>query len=325
MLYIMANHPTVDLVIPVYNEAEGLQDFHNLLCKSIDPLQYRFHILYVNDGSTDSTSELLADLCQHDGRVQVIELSRNFGHQAALTAGMDQAHGDYVITLDGDGQHPPGMICEMLNMAQHGYEVVLTQRVQDEKSSPFKRFTSSLFYNLINRMGDTHIEPGAADFRLLSRPVVDSLCQMREYHRFLRGMLAWMGFKTVILPYRAEERLGGKSKYTLRKMTRLAMNAIFSFSLIPLYISISLGFLMLLGAVLEVLYVLSLWLTGNQATLAPGWSSLMFMMMLIGGILMILLGFIGIYVGYIFQEVKRRPIYLIRKISPQEDPGHSEN
>jgi dolichol-phosphate mannosyltransferase len=164
-------------------------------------------------------------------------------------------------------------------------------------------------------MGDTQILPGGADFRLMSRTVVEALKEMREYHRFLRGMVAWMGFRTVILPYHPPARLAGRSKYTLKKMLRLAGNAIFSFSLVPLYIGISLGVLMLVLAVVEMIYVLSFWVTGNQVGLAPGWSSLMFILLVVGGILMILLGFIGIYVGFIFQEVKRRPIYLVRQIT----------
>ncbi len=313
--------PCVDLVIPVYNEADGLLAFHQQLRQTIDSLPNRFQIYYINDGSTDATADLLSLLQEQDSRVAVIELSRNFGHQAALTAGLDLANSDYVITLDGDGQHPPALICEMLEMAKVGYEVVLTQRMEDPSLSRFKRLTSSAFYTLINRIGDTQIVPGTADFRLMAQPVVQSLRQMREYHRFLRGMTAWMGYRTVILPYKPPQRLGGESKYTLAKMLRLSMNAVFSFSLIPLYLGVSLGFLMLIGAVLEVIYVLGLWLTGNRADLAPGWSSLMFMLMLVGGIVMVLLGFIGIYVGYIFQEVKRRPIYLIRRSSPPAD-GH---
>jgi dolichol-phosphate mannosyltransferase len=177
----------------------------------------------------------------------------------------------------------------------------------------FKRQTAALFYRLINRIGDTEILPGGADFRLMSRKVVDSFKKMHEYHRFLRGMVSWMGFRTVILPYSPPARLGGKSKYTLKKMLNLAANAIFSFSLVPLYFGISMGVFMLVLALAEMIYVLSFWIAGTQQSLEPGWSSLMFVILVIGGILMILLGFIGIYVGFIFQEVKRRPIYLVRE------------
>jgi polyisoprenyl-phosphate glycosyltransferase len=305
----------VDLVIPVYNEEEGLLSFHQQLCAAVAPLACDLHILYVDDGSTDSTPARLEQIGQEDGRVCVIELSRNFGHQAALTAGLDQAEGDYVITLDGDGQHPPELIGEMLRLAQTGYDVVLMQRA-DEEVTAFKRGSSGLFYRLLNWIGSTRVVPGAADFRLMARPVVLALRGMREYHRFLRGMVAWMGFRTVILPFQQPNRIAGKSKYSLHKMARLATDAIFSFSLVPLYIAISIGALFLVGAVLEGLYVLSFWITGNISQLEPGWSSLMFVLLFVGGSLMIAIGLIGIYIGYIFQEVKRRPIYLVRRSRP---------
>jgi dolichol-phosphate mannosyltransferase len=327
------NLKKVGIVVPVHNEEEALPVFHQLLCDSIQGLPYQFLIYYVNDGSKDHTGEILRRLAAQDERVTTIELSRNFGHQAALTAGIDAADGDYVITLDGDGQHPPSLIPAMLDLAATGYDLVLTQRADPFTGSAFKRKTSSLFYRLINRIGDTQILPGGADFRLMNRTVVDGLKQMREYHRFLRGMVAWMGFKTVILPYTPLERLAGKSKYTLRKMLRLASDAIFSFSLVPLYIGLSMGALMLFLAVIEMIYVLSFWVSGRQSALEPGWSSLMFVLLVVSGLLMILLGFIGIYVGFIFQEVKGRPIYLVRQViqpattdrppDPQDSPTGS--
>lgn len=305
--------PQVDLIIPVYNEEAVIAAFVDKLRAVINPLPYCFTITLVNDGSSDATAACLDELAAADSRICVIELSRNFGHQAALTAGLDASRGDYAITLDGDGEHPPEMIAQMLELAQAGYDVVLTQRVEAQKATRFKQRTSELFYQLINRIGDTRVLPGAADYRLLARPVVEALREMREYHRFLRGMVSWMGYKTVILPYQPSQRMAGSSKYSLRKMLRLAMNAIFSFSLVPLYISISIGGLFLLLALIEMIYVLSFWVTGNQASLAPGWSSLMFVLLVVGGSLMITLGFTGIYVGYIFQEVKRRPVYLVRR------------
>lgn len=304
---------TVGIVVPVYNEEDALLAFHQQLCETLESLPYQFHIYYVNDGSTDHTTDLLHQMAVEDQRITSVELSRNFGHQAALTAGLDLAEGDYIISMDGDGQHPPKLIPEMLHLAEAGYDMVLTQRNDENSGSFLKRETAALFYRLINRIGDTEVLPGGADFRLMTRSVVDGLKQMREYHRFLRGMVAWMGFRTVILPYTPTDRLGGKSKYTLKKMLRLASNAIFSFSLIPLYVGISLGILMLLLALAEMVYVLQFWFTGTQQHLAPGWSSLMFVILVVGGILMILLGFIGVYIGFIFQEVKRRPIYLIRQ------------
>jgi len=315
----------VDIIVPVYNEEEGIAAFHQQLCQAIDPLTHKFTIFYVDDGSTDQTCSRLSALAHQDERVTVVQLSRNFGHQAALTAGIDLSESDYAITLDGDGEHPPSLIPEMLRQAESGYDIVLTQRTDQEHLNSFKTRTSNIYYRLINWIGDTRVLPGSADFRAMSRPVVQALRQMREYHRFLRGMVAWVGFRTVILPYQQPERLAGVSKYSLRKMLKLAMNGIFSFSLVPLYIAISIGVLFLVLAVLEGIYVLSFWVSGNQASLAPGWSSLMFMLLVVGGCLMISLGLIGIYIGYIFQEVKQRPIYLIqRKYSAQSpQPGET--
>ena len=323
--------PTVSIVIPVYNEEEVVMVFHSRLRAEIDRLPYHFTILYVNDGSRDGTAAALERLRGQDGRVHILELSRNFGHQAALTAGLDRAAGDYVISMDGDGQHPPALIAQMLAMAQAGCEVVLTQRLEDEHLSPFKRRSAELFYTLINRLGETQVLRGGADFRLLARGPAESLGGMREYHRFLRGMVAWIGFRTAVLPYQPGQRLAGQTKYTPSKMLRLARDAIFSFSLLPLYLGLSLGGLFLFLALAEVGYVLSFWVSGRTQNLAPGWSSLMFVILVVGGILMILLGFIGVYVGFIFQEVKGRPIYLVRGETParaappaQDEPGEGQ-
>jgi glycosyltransferase involved in cell wall biosynthesis len=302
---------TVDLVIPVFNEAGVVEQTHARICAVVDALPYNFTIYYVDDGSNDSTLDSLHSL--NDVRVKVLELSRNFGHQAALTAGMDATQGDIIITMDGDGQHPPEMIPQMIDLVRGGYDVVQTQRVDEAQPASFKKWTSGLFYRLINAISGTRVLPGAADFRALSRQAVDALKAMPEYHRFLRGMVSWIGFSTVILPYQPAERISGISKYSFSKMFRLAMDAIFSFSLMPLYIGLSMGGLLLFLALAEMVYVLSFWVTGRTSTLAPGWSSLMFVILIVSGILMVLLGFIGVYVGYIFQEVKHRPVYLVKR------------
>lgn len=308
----------VDIIVPVFNEEEGIRVFHEQLEQEIDTLPYKFSIYYVDDGSIDDTLDQLKEIALNDTRVVVIELSRNYGHQAALTAGLEIADAEYVITMDGDGQHPPSAIAEMINLALSGYDIVLGQRIERGESF-LKEWSSTLFYKFINVIGDTKIYPGSADFRLLTRPVVQSLISMKEYHRLLRGMIAWMGFRTVILPYHQPQRIAGTSKYSLKKMLRLASHAVFSFSLVPLYLGISVGVIFLILALLEMAYVLSFWLTGRQDSLVRGWSSLMFVLLVVGGSLMITLGFIGIYVGLIFQEVKNRPIYLVRRILNADD------
>jgi len=304
----------VDLVIPVFNEAGFLAQMHARTRAAVDGLPYAFAFIYVDDGSSDATSDELAALAKFDKRVRVISLSRNFGHQAALTAGLDASRGDAVVSLDADGQHPPEMIPQMLDLIAQGYDIVQGQRAAEGASlGRFKTWTSGLFYRILNVISGTRVLPGAADFRALSRRAVEALKSMPEYHRFLRGMVSWIGFKTAILPYHQEARVGGASKYSLGKMFRLAMDAIFSFSLAPLYVGLSLGGILLLLAFAEMIYVISFWLTGRTSNLEPGWSSLMFVILIIGGMLMVLLGFIGVYVGYIFQEVKRRPVYIIKK------------
>lgn len=303
----------IDLVIPVFNEAGVVEQTYSEICKVLECLPHDFTIYYVNDGSRDRTAEALADLAARDVRIVVLEMARNFGHQAALTAGLDASTGDFVITMDADGQHPPEMIPQMVQLFQQGYDIIQAQRIDEGQGFSFKRMTSSGFYALINRISGTHMEPGAADFRGMSRQAVDALKSMPEYHRFLRGMISWIGYRSVILPYHETNRVAGKSKYSLGKMLRLAMDAIFSFSLMPLYIGLSAGGLFFCLAALEMIYVLSFWVTGRTSNLAPGWSSLMFVILIVSGILMILVGFIGVYVGYIFQEVKRRPVYLLKK------------
>ena len=308
---------TIDLVIPVFNEEAVLGAFHQKLRTVLDELPYDFWIYYINDGSQDRTREILKQLAVSDPRVRSIDLSKNFGHQAALTAGLEHTQSEVVIGMDGDGQHPPALIPQMIDLFCQGYDLVLTERLETPNTT-FKKTSASFFYWLINHLGDTRITPGAADFRLMSRQVADALKRMPEYHRFLRGMVAWIGYKSVILPFVPSPRIAGESKYSFKKMLSLALDAIFSFSLVPLQIGLAAGLFFFFLAFLEVIYVLSLWIGGNRASLAPGWSSLMFVVLIVGGFLMINLGVIGAYIGYIYQEVKRRPIYLVRSAHPFE-------
>ena len=303
----------VSIVIPVYNEEPVLNTFYKQLSSVISGLGCSCEVIFVDDGSTDHTLYILDELKKTDPSVRVISLSRNFGHQAAICAGMEASRGKYTSTMDGDGQHPPELIAQMTALADAGYDIVMTQRMDQVANHSFKSVTSRMFYKVINRVGDTKTIPGGADFRLLNRKALDSLIAMPEYHRFLRGMVSWIGFRSVILPFTPNERIAGKSKYTLGKMFRLASDAIFSFSMLPLYIGLSAGAFFLILALIEAVYVLSFWISGNTSHLAPGWSSLMFMLLIIGAVLMIILGFTGVYIGYIFQEVKHRPVYIIKR------------
>ena len=304
----------VDIVIPVYNEEEVIEHTHASLRAVIDPLPYDFTVYYVDDGSTDATAGSLAALAKTDTRIVTLEFSTNFGHQAALTAGLDAATGDFVVSMDADGQHPPEMIPEMIRLFEQGYDIVQAQRAEEAaRGLSFKKFTSSAFYAFLNRISGTQMIPGAADFRGLSRQAVDALKAMPEYHRFLRGMVSWIGYKSIVLPYHEPKRVAGRTKYSPGKMMRLAMDAIFSFSLVPLYIGLSTGILFMVLAGAQILSVVYLWLTKQTDLIVPGWTSVLTFLLVGNGIIMILLGFIGVYLGYVFQEVKRRPLYLLKK------------
>lgn len=303
----------IDLVIPVFNEKGVIEKIHAQIRAVVDRIPHEFRFLYVDDGSDDGTVASLRSIETSDRRVEILRLSRNFGHQAALSAGIDHSDGDIVISMDGDGQHPPEMIPRMIDLVQQGYDIVQAQRVAESKPAFFKTWTSDAFYKILNTISGTHVAAGAADFRAMSRQAVDALKAMPEFHRFLRGMISWIGYSSVILPYHQPPRVAGRSKYSLGKMFRLASDAIFSFSLIPLYIGLSSGMVFFALAFVQLTYVLVLWITGNTERVVAGWSSLMAVMLIASGIIMILLGFIGVYVGYIFQEVKRRPVYLLKK------------
>ena len=310
----MSAAKTIDFVVPVFNEEEGLLDFHNSLESTPLPGGHSPRYIYVNDGSTDRTGELLDRVAASNPAVKVIHLSRNFGHQAALSAGLDTASADIVISMDGDGQHPPSLVPEMLKLHETGYDVVQAQRLDDAYSgSLFKRSTSALFYKLVSLVGEVNLSPGTSDFRLLSRQAMEALKTLPEYHRFLRGMIVWIGFPNVLLPYKPGTRLGGKTKYSLKRMFSLAADGFFSFSLVPLWIGLLLGTAFVGLAAMELIYVAYLWLGGYRDKLVPGWSSLILILTVASAMTMILQGILGIYVGMIFMEVKHRPVYLIKR------------
>ena len=310
----MAAMPTIEFVVPLFNEQESLPGFHKLLDTTKLPEEYSRRYIYVNDGSSDETATILNQLAAADARVTVIPLSRNFGQQAALSAGLEAATADIVISMDGDGQHPPSAISEMLRLHAAGYHIVQAQRLDDVSSASFfKRTTSALFYRMVSFVGEVNLSPGTSDFRLLSRDALDALKCLPEYHRFLRGMIVWIGFSSVMLPYKAGQRLAGKPKYSLKRMLALAADGFFSFSLVPLWIGLLIGLAFIALAGLELAYTTYVWLGGHRDQLAPGWTSLVIILTVASAITMILQGILGIYVGMIFKEVKRRPVYLVKK------------
>jgi len=300
--------------VPCYNEAEVVELFYQRLkpvLTGLSDLEHR--IVFVDDGSQDDTLARLERIARQDPCVRVLALSRNFGHQVALTAGLDAADADAVLMMDADLQHPPECIPTMVQRWRQGYDVVSAVRQRTADSSLFKRLSSAAFYWLVNHLSDTPIVPGAADFCLLSWQAVQALRQCPERHRFLRGMVSWIGFARATVPFTAPPRPAGRTKYAPARMLALALDAIFSFSIKPIRWATHLG----LGAVglslVYLAYILYCLLRGVQ--LVAGWTSIIFVVTFLGGVQLAFIGVLGEYIGRIFEEVKRRPLYLLKATS----------
>jgi polyisoprenyl-phosphate glycosyltransferase len=304
----------VSIVCPAYQEEAVLPAFHRALADALAPLaaECDIEILYVDDGSRDRTLEVLRALATMDGRVRYLSLSRNFGHQAALTAGMEHARGDAVVTLDTDLQHPPNLIPALVARWRDGYDVVLTLRADDRRLGLFKRMTSGSFYRVLRRWSEVDVRAAASDFRLLSRKAVDALLTLEESHRYLRGMVQWLGFRVAEVPFRPDARGAGASKYTLAKMLHLAADGLFSFSRVPLRLSVGLG-LGVTGVSL-LLCVTAVFARGGPSD----WLTLCLVgaVHAVGACILAAVGVVGEYVGRIYEECKRRPIYVLKDASP---------
>ena len=310
------SRPTVSIVSPCFNEAEAIGHFHAELSRVLEALDgFDFEIILVDDGSTDGTLAVLNRIAGTDPRVRVYGLSRNFGHQAALSAGLDAATGDAVLMMDSDLQHPPSLIPKLLLQWRDGFDIVSTVREQTEGVGWLKRFTSDGFYHLFNRLSSTRIEPGAADFCLLSRRACDAVNSLQERHRFLRGLVTWIGYSRCFVPYQAAERVAGESKYTTRKMLRLAADAVFSFSAQPMRFASRVGLSVILAGMSYLAYIVGRSLLLGD--LVEGWASLVGVVLLLGGVQLTFLGLIGEYVGRIFEEAKGRPVYLLKQAPSQ--------
>ena len=302
--------PGLSIVVPALNEEAALEPLHARLSTVLDGQAISAEIILVDDGSTDRSFEVMRDLRARDPRVKVIRLSRNFGHQAALMAGLDAAAGEAVVVMDADLQHPPELIPELVAQWRGGFQVVHAVRRETEGASALKRATSRLFYWLSNRVGEVRLEPGAADFKLLDRRVVADLVGMRERSRFLRGLVAWAGYRQAGVPYVAPARARGAAKYTWTRMLWFALDGILSFSRVPLRITFVVG---MLAGVASFLYTAAMvyvhLFTGRTV---PGWTSIVALVLLLGGMQLIALGVIGEYLGRIYDETKGRPLYLVR-------------
>jgi glycosyltransferase involved in cell wall biosynthesis len=302
----------LSIVAPVCNEVEGIETFVTAVLEAVQGLPYDCALVLVNDGSTDGTAEVLDRLqAAQPEHIAVLHLSRNFGHQAALTAGMDYADGDAVVCLDADMQHPPSLIPTMVDRWQQGFEVVLAVRRPTPASGRFKDVTARAFYALINRLSSTHIEPNGADFRLLSRRVADVFRQdIRERDRFLRGLVAWVGFRSCAVEFDAPRRFAGHSKYSFWKMLTFARTGLISFSKVPLKVAALLGFVVSVLSGLYGLFAVTAYFFFARAVM-PGWASTILVGAFLGGCQLLFLGLIGEYIATIFDEIKHRPLYIV--------------
>jgi len=300
----------LSLVAPMYNEEESVPYVRAEITPFLDALPCECELILVNDGSTDETLRLIADWSRTDGRVKVIQLSRNFGHQLAATAGLDYATGDAIVLIDADLQDPLAVIHEMISRYQQGYDVVYGQREAREGESVFKRFTAWAFYRLMRALVDRRLPVDTGDFRLISRSCYEGLQRMREQHRFLRGMVTWVGYSQIGVLYRRNPRVAGSTKYPLSKMLAFAWTAATSFSTLPLRISIFLGMCAGLLGIEETLRAFYALAMGH---VVPGWTSLMVVTSVLSSAILISIGIVGQYVGRIYEESKGRPLYLVAR------------
>lgn len=302
----------ISVVIPIMNEEGNVELLSNKL-KEVLNVYGDFEVIFVDDGSTDSTLEVIKNLNAKDNRFRYLSFSRNFGHQNALKAGLDFSIGNCVISMDGDMQHPPELIPDLITKWQEGFDIVYTLRQDDPKLSFFKKHTAKLFYKIINILSDVSIEQGSADFRLLDRAVVDVIKGLHESPLFFRGLVRWLGYKQYAISYMPHERFFGKSKYSLSKMFKLAMAGITGFSVKPLHLATKLGILIALFSFIYGLY--ALYAKFFTDLTIEGWTSLLIIISFLGGIQLITIGILGEYIGKLFMQQKKRPTYIVREKS----------
>lgn len=301
--------PELSIVIPVYNEEESLPALAERLSAVFGGAALDYELVLVNDGSRDRSWSIMCALRERDPRITLVDLARNFGHQVAITAGMDCARGSAVAVMDADLQDPPEVVLAMLARIREGYDVAYGQRTVRQGETVFKRASAALFYRMLQRLTSVDIPLDTGDFRVLSRRAVEVLGAMREKHRFVRGMVAWLGFRQIAVPYDRAARHAGVTKYPLRKMLRFALDATISFSLVPLRLATWTGFLTALGCLGYAGYAVWAKLVGGVEL--PGWASLMVAVLFLGAVQLVCLGIIGEYLGRIYEEVKGRPLYVI--------------
>lgn len=298
------------IIVPLYNEEAVIEACHERLFAVMDSLGESWEIIYVNDGSRDRTAQLVRRLCEADARVKLISFSRNFGHQAAITAGMDHAAGDAVIIIDADLQDPPEVIPQMIDRWRQGHEVVYGHRIARQGESARKKISARIYYRLLRRITDVDIPVDVGDFRLIDARVCAALSTMPEHNRYVRGLISWLGYRQTFVDYERAPRFAGKTKYPLRKMIKLAIDGITSFSYKPLKMGIGIGIFLSIASFCFLLFVFIARLF-DLVVMEPGYASLMCVILFFCGIILIMLGIIGEYIGRIFEEVKGRPLYVV--------------
>jgi dolichol-phosphate mannosyltransferase len=304
--------PEVSVIVPLFNEELVIMEMHKQLTRVLEGASVDYEIILVNDGSKDNTLQLAQDICESDSRVKLISFSRNFGHQVAITAGMDKCSGQAVVVIDADLQDPPEVIPQMIEKWKTGYQVVYGIREKRIGESWFKRFTAAVFYRLLKRMTSVEIPVDTGDFRLIDRRVLDQFISMREKARFVRGMISWIGFKQGEVRYVRQKRLAGETKYPFKKMLKFAVDGILSFSQVPLRIISVFGLLCSGVSFIFMVYGFMVKYFFPEAAI-PGWASIFSAVLFLGGVQLICTGVLGEYIGRIYEEIKKRPLYIIDK------------
>ena len=310
--------PIYSIIAPIFNESGNIQELYRRIREVLDSTGESWEIILIDDGSTDDSADLIRRYAAQDARVKPVIFARNFGHQIAVTAGLDYSQGDAVVIIDSDLQDPPEVILDLISKWKEGYQVVYAVRAEREGESWFKLFTASLFYRLISSITEVKIPLDAGDFRLLDRKVVNVLNQMRERHRFLRGLSTWVGFRQTGVPYRRVARQVGETKYPFRKMFRLAINAVTSFSYFPLQLATYIGFVAAGLSILSIPVVIAIRLWGT-ATPLLGQATTLIAVLFLGGAQLISLGILGEYIGRLYDEAKGRPLYIVLEAPGEED------
>lgn len=306
------NKINYSVVIPVFNEEEVLNECYTRIKEVMDTTHESYEIIFVNDGSRDKTCKMAKEICEKDKNIKLIDFSRNFGHQLAITAGMNYSNGDAIIVIDADLQDPPEVILDMIAKWKEGYQVVYGKRLKRKGESIFKKVTAKVFYRMLRRLTEFDIPVDAGDFRLIDRKVCDALNKMDEKNRYVRGIISWLGFKTTYVEFVREKRFAGKTKYPLKKMIKFASDAVVSFSYKPLRITSYLG--ILLSAFSFIYLVLAIFFKiFNVIDTVPGWMSIIAVSLFFNGIVLLVLGIMGEYVGRIYDEVKNRPLYVVNE------------